>query len=241
MTVRDMIDRFHASMDSMNQTFWDDARSIALINRIKDRMAQSFHVNKVEQTYTFNSVADQQYYQVPTNFVANERLHYLDSVYYTIRIVDGPKDIYNYITDDTLTGRPAVGSIWGVSGRRQLQIYPVFAENGIPLTWFFRGWPPDVALDNDEPHLPIEWHPTIVEAMIDEQQAFDKIITKIDAITLWERTHIPTLKKLDIAVELDTKQNTGHTLDEHLVHIDNVGINARFPGGDVQGVPWPGR
>ena len=236
MTVRDMIKRFHNAMDSMNEAFWNDARSIALINRLKDNLAQEFHVNRVEQTYTFVSVANQSHYQVPSTFVANEYLSYYDSVYSEITIVNSPKDIYRFITDDTMAGLPIVGSIWGVSGRRELQLYPVFASDGITLTWNFYGWPPDVALDNDEPDLPLEWHPTIVEGMIDHQQAFDGIMSKIDAVQLWQTVHIPKLKRLDISIEMNTRRGSTGSLDDHFSQSHDIMLNAKFPGGDVQNI-----
>lgn len=236
MTVRDIITRFQALMDSMNVTFWDDTRSIALINTFKDKMAQEFGINRVEQEYTFYSVEGQETYQVPATFVSHELLYFNSSYNRKIEMVNGPGDIFGPASDVDVEGIPMICYIWGVSGRRELRVYPTFNEDGLTVRWWFYGWPPDVANDNDEPRLPQEWHPTIVEAMIDFQQAFDGQISQADRVMLWEM-HIKRLKRLDATVEFMTKRGQQYgTIDDNFPRIADVSdleFRAKFSGGAV--------
>ena len=236
MTVRDMITRFQTLMDSMNTAFWDDSRSLTLINLFKDKLAQEFSVNRVEQEYTFQSVAGQETYQVPSTFVSHEYLYFNSSYNREIVLKDSPRDIYGPASDVTLQGIPMRGVIWGVSGRRELRIYPTFSTSGLTVHWWFYGWPPDVSNDNDEPRLPLEWHPTIVEAMVDFQQAFDGQISKADYVLMWEN-HVKKLKKLDATVEFMSKMGqTYGTVDDNFPRIastSDLDFRAKFSGGGV--------
>jgi len=223
----------------MNTTFWNDARSIQLINVHKDKLAQEFGVNNVQQEYTFQSVAGQETYQVPSAYVAHEKLYFDTSYNQEIHMKNGPGDIFGPASDVSVQGIPTRCFIWGVSGRRELRIYPTFNTSGLTVRWWFYGWPPNVANDNDEPLLPTEWHPTIVEAMIDFQQAFDGHITKADYMACW-KIHIKTLKKLDATVEFMTKRGQQYgTVDDTFPRIQSISdldFKARFPGGGVTDV-----
>lgn len=236
MTVRDTITRFQALMDSMNVTFWNDARSIALINMFKDKLAQEFGVNRVEQEYTFQSVEGQEKYEVPAAFVSHELLYFNTGYNRKIHMMNGPGDIFGPASDVSVEGIPSRCFIWGISGRRELRIYPTFNTSGLTVYWWFYGWPPNVANDNDEPRLPQEWHPTIVEAMIDFQQSFDGIISKADYMNCWE-IHIKKLRKLDATVEFMTKSGEQYgTVDDNFPRIadaSDLDFQARFSGGGV--------
>jgi len=185
MTLRDMITRFHDSMDDANAVYWNDRRAASLANRMKDKLVTELKVT-TKQSYQFDSVQGQQTYQVPERFVAHELLFYNSSYNTEIVIGDSPRVIYGKYSDVTTQGWPSVGFIWGVSGRRELTIYPTFNESGIELTWWFWGYPTDIIEDNDEFNLPTDWIPSIVEGMINERASRDSEINMADALMLWK-------------------------------------------------------
>ena len=184
MILRDMITRFHDSMDDANAVYWNDRRATSLANRMKDRLNTELKVI-VEQLYEFDSVEGQQTYQVPERYVANELIWYDSSYNKEIVLKDSPRDIHLRYGDVTTEGMPSIGYIWGVSGRRELHIYPTFNQNWLLITWWFWGYPADIIEDNDEFQLPTDWHPAIVEGMINERAARDGEMTHADALTLW--------------------------------------------------------
>lgn len=234
MTRRDIIDRFHGLMDSYNRVYWNDTRATDLLNTVKDRIAQEFTVNRTEQYYQLDSVKGQQHYEVPSTYVAH-RLMYFNSGYNrTIKFYDGPEAIYGPAADQDIEGTPGAAYIWGVSGRRQLTIYPTFNKGGLTVHWWFYGFPPDVAVDNDEPHLPLEWHPSIVEIMIAEQQSHDKYISVADKYAIWENC-IRRLKRLDVTKQITSLGGQSGSVDAHFPSIPvGIGFNIEYPGGAVE-------
>lgn len=239
MTRREIIDQFHGLMDSYNRVYWNDTRATVLLNTIKNRLAQEFTYNRVEQYYTFNSVQGQQNYEVPSTFIAN-RWMYFDSGYNRhIDFYDGPESIYGPAADQDIEGIPQAAFIWGVSGRRQLTIYPTFSEDDIEVQWWFYGWPPDVAVDNDEPALPIEWHPSLVEIMIAEHQAFDREIGIGDRILVYKDC-ANRIKRMDVTRQLTHLSDTqSGSIDSHFPTIpistkSPVDFSIQFPSGAVE-------
>jgi len=239
MTRRDIIDRFQGMMDSYNRVYWNDTRATDLLNAVKDRLAQEFTVNRTEQYYTFNSVEGQQNYQVPSTYVAHRHMYFDSGYNRVLKMVDGPESIYGPVSDQTIEGVPGICYIWGVSGRRELTFYPTFNADAIEIQWWFYGWPPDVAVDNDEPHLPLEWHPSIVEIMVAEQQSADKIITVGDKFLIWD-TNVRRLKRLDVTKQLTSVGGQSGTMESHFPAIPGSGspipFNIEFPGGSVEPV-----
>lgn len=237
MTRRDIIDRFQGLMDSYNRVYWNDTRATDLLNSVKDRIAQEFTVNRTEQYYTFNSVEGQRHYQVPTTYVVHRQLYFNSSFNRTITMLDGPESIHGPVADQTMKGIPSQCYIWGVSGRRQLTFYPTFNADDIEIQWWFYGWPPDVAVDNDEPHLPLEWHPSIVEVMVAEQQAADKQISVGDKFAIWD-SNIRRLKRLDVTKQLTSLGGQSGSIDAHFPPISSGGasipFNIEFPGGSIE-------
>lgn len=236
MTRRDIIDRFQGLMDSYNRVYWNDTRSTDLINTVKDRLAQEFAVNRVEQYYTFNSVQGQENYQVPSTYVVHRLLYFNSSYNRRITMHDGPELIHGPVAEQSIEGIPSDCYIWGVSGRRELTVYPTFSDDDITVQWWFYGWPPDVAVDNDEPALPLEWHPSIVEIMVGEQQSFDKYITVGDKFAIWDN-NIKRLKRLDVTKQLTSMKSQSGSIDAHFPKIPD-GIRSDFliqyPGGSVE-------
>jgi len=223
-------------MDSYNNAYWNDARSTALINTVKDKLAQEFTVNRTEQKYEFDSVQGQQAYEVPSTFIAHRHMYYNSSRNRVIELYDGPEIIYGPVADQSTEGLPCAAYIWGVSGRRELNIYPTFDDDGITVEWWFYGWPPDVAVDNDEPHLPIEWHPSIVELMLAEQRRFDNVISVSDSLIIWERT-VNMLKRLDSTKQLTSVGGQSGSVDNNFPLIqtpDPAGFQIQFPGGAIE-------
>jgi hypothetical protein len=172
-------------MDDANAVYWNDRRAISLANRIKDKVVTELKV-VTKQSYQFDSVQGQQTYQVPERYVASELLYYNSSYNREIVLKDSPRDIYLPYPNVTTQGWPSIGFIWGVSGRRELTIYPTFNADGIEITWWFWGYAPDIDEDNDEFALPTDWHPAIVEGMINERAARDGEINMADNLLLWK-------------------------------------------------------
>ena len=232
MTRRDIIDRFHSLMDLYNTSYWNDSRATALLNTVKDKLAQEFTVNRTEQKYEFDSVEGQQVYQVPSTFVAHRWMYFNSSYNNVIKFYDGPESIYGPVADQTAEGVPFAAYIWGSSGRRELTIYPTFADDGIEVQWWFYGWPPDVAVNNDEPHLPIEWHPSIVKLMVAEQQRFDKIISVGDALIITEKV-VRTLKEMDTTKRITSLGGRSGSVDDEFPSEEYGIFNVKFSGGAV--------
>lgn len=236
MTRRDMIDRFHGMMDSYNRVYWNDTRATDLLNATKDRLAQEFTVNRTEQYYTFNSVEGQEQYQVPSTYVVHRLLYFNSSYNRRIKMHDGPELMHGPVADQSIEGVPSDCYIWGASGRRELTIYPTFNADDITVQWWFYGWPPNVVVDNDEPNLPLEWHPSIVEIMTAEQQAADKQITVGDKFIIWEN-NIRRLKRLDVTKQLTSIGGQSGSIDAHFPLIPESGradFLIEFPGGSVE-------
>jgi len=236
MTRRDIITRFNSLMDSYNTVYWNDTRATALLNTVKDKLAQEFTVNRTEQYYTFDSVEGQKAYQVPSTFVAHRHMYFNSSYSRVIKFYSGPEAFYGPVADQDTEGVPHSAYIWGVSGRRELNFYPTFSEDGLTVQWWFYGWPPDVAVDNDEPHLPIEWHPSIVELMLAGQRQFDKVISVSDELIIWDRT-VRMLKELDATKEITSLPGQTGSIDNNTPAIPNspeAGFNILFDGGGLE-------
>jgi len=222
-------------MDSYLTTYWDDTRSTALLNTVKDKLAQEFTVNRTEQYYEFDSVEGQQAYQVPSTFVAHRHMYFNSSYNRIIKFYDGPESIYGPVAEQDMKGVPFAAYIWGVSGRRELTFYPTFNDGGITIRWWVYGWPPDVAVDNDEPHLPIEWHPSIVELMTAGQRQADKMISVADELVIWQRT-VRMLKELDATKQITTLGGQSGSIDNNFPPTSDIGFFTKFPGGAVEPV-----
>lgn len=239
MILRDMITRFHDSMDDANAVYWNDRRATSLANRMKDKLAQELKVT-TKQLYEFDSVQGQQTYEVPERFIAHELLRYdSDSGSGEIIIKDTPRAIYGKYSSVTTEGFPSVGFIWGVSGRRELTIYPTFNADGIELTWWFWGYPPDIQEDNDEFHLPTDWHSSIVEGMINERAARDGEINMADNLLLW-KDEIRKIKALQTYQALLGRTRQYGTFEGQFSKISAGGGNEELPFSiaGTDGVIW---
>lgn len=236
MTRRDILDRFHNLMDSYLRVYWNDTRATALLNAVKDRLAQRFTVNNVEQLYTFLSVQGDQAYQVPSTYIRHRYMYFNSGNNQVIKMLDGPENIYGPAADQTIEGIPSRSYIWGVSGRRELTIYPTFNDDDIEVMWWFYGWPPDVEVDNDEPHLPIDWHPSIIEIMRAEQQQHDHEISVADKYAIW--THSTSLiQAMDVTKEImSLSDNQSGSIDAVFPEIQNPpapDFLIEYPGGAI--------
>jgi len=200
MTVRDMIDRFQSRMDSGAKVFWNDARAIPLINEIIADISQELVVT-VPCHLTFQSVASQKNYEVPSNYVVNELLFYNSSYNNEIHIKNTPRNIYTVYPDTTTEGYPTRGFIWHQSGRRELQVYPTFSEAGLDINWWFFGQPEDLTSDKDEPAIPIEWHSSIVKMMRYIQREEDNEMSFSESEIL-QAKEIAKIKRLDTTKEI---------------------------------------
>jgi len=178
MVLRDMIERVQRRID--DRAYWNDDRVTALLNQLKDDIAQELKVT-AKRKYIFASVQGQQSYAVPHGFVSNELLHYGTPHFNEIEIVGSPRDFEKGNWQVDLEGVPRMGYIWGESGRRQLTIYPTFNGDAIEITWWFYGWPEDMTLDNDEPQFPTEWHPSLPKLAINEAKVDDDQMNLSDA------------------------------------------------------------
>jgi len=184
MILREMIERFQARLD--DNVYWNDTRAIALVNTMKDKLAQELRV-LAPSYYTFDSVQGQQSYEVPSKLIANQLLYYNSSYNQIIRIVKGPQSIYGPYSEVDQQGFPTIGYIWGVSGRRQLTVFPTFNVDDITIQWWFWGWPEDLANYNDEPQMPTPWHSSLVEGTVDlvtrggRYGTFDNVFPKIQS------------------------------------------------------------
>lgn len=236
MTRRDMIDRFHGLMDSYLRVFWNDARATVLLNTIKDKIAQEFTVNRVEQYYTLDSVQGQENYEVPSTYVSHELMFFNSSYNREIILHSSPKSIQLSVADKTIQGIPSDAYIWGVSGRRQLTIYPTFNVDGLTIQWWFYGWPPDLAVDNDEPHFPVEWHPSIVDIMVAHQQEFDKVISTGDRLIIW-REAIDRIRRMDVSKQLTSTGGQSGSFNSNFPSIPTGGrspFTIQFPSGATE-------
>lgn len=236
MILRNMIKRFQSRLDDSAKAYWNDERAKTLANTVMDRLVVEFGVI-AQLYYTFNSVQGQQNYQVPSNFIASHYLYFNGTNNREIVIVDSPRDIYGPTAEVTQEGTPTMGYIWGVSGRRQLTIYPTFNVDDIELMWWFWGTVPELEGDNDEPMLPVEWHPSIVEAMVDQAMQDDKFITVGDRLILWENM-VKKLKRLDsmkAAIEIPKQHGSVEDSFPSISEGQYFRISGRE---DVDGVIW---
>ena len=220
MTLRDMLNRIQSRVD--DDVYWNDSRLTGIINHIKDKMSQEMRVVRKQQ-YEFDSVEGQQYYQVPDRYVIHHYLYYNSTYNTEIVMKDSPRDVYGPSSDPTLEGNPTMGFIWGVSGRRQLCIYPTFSEDGVELTWWFYGWPEDLAVDNDEPDFPIEWHPSLVDGAINQTKVDDKEMSVGDALILW-KNEVQTIRGLATTRELlSAGEKAWGSVESHFPRIQESG------------------
>lgn len=198
MILREIIVRVQDTVD--DRAFWDDTRLKAMINRFKDKMAQEMTFTN-QQKYEFSSVVGDRHYEVPHGYISNHLLFYNGNNRNEIFIRDSPRDIDSLYLNRTEQGLPREGYVWGDgSGRRQLTIYPTFSSI-LDVEWWFYGWPEDLVGDKDELPFPIEWHPSLAEACIDETRQYDKEIGIADQILLWG-TYIRKIRQMDVTKEL---------------------------------------
>lgn len=239
MILRDMITRFHDSMDDANAVYWNDRRATSLANRMKDKLVTELKVT-TKQLYEFDSVEGQQSYEVPERFVSHELLFYNSSYNNEIKVYDTPRVIYTKFSSPTQEGLPSVGYIWGVSGRRELTIYPTFNADGIELTWWFWGLCPDIDEDNDEFHIPTDWHPAIVEGMINERAARDGEMTQGDNLLLW-KDEVRKIRAMQTFQALLGRTHQYGTFDGQFSRISVSQDKEELPfsvASDTEGVLW---
>lgn len=230
MVLRDMIERVQRRID--DRAYWNDDRVTALLNQLKDDIAQELKVT-AQRKYTFASVSGQQSYAVPHGFVSSELLHYGTPHFNEIQIVGSPRDfeLGNWQVD--LEGIPRMGYIWGESGRRQLTIYPTFNDDAIEITWWFYGWPEDMTLDNDEPQFPTEWHPSLPKLAINEAKVDDDQMNLADAEVIKVK-EINKLRGMASTTFLQSQTVSQlASIDEVFPHRDGepMRFNVTTPGG----------
>lgn len=142
--------------------YWAADRLTTLLNRGMRDIARTFGI-VVSAHHIFLSVAGQQQYMLPQDFVANETLWFDSGDNQIIHILPRPQSIYGLVTDPTEEGTPTKGFFWAKEDREELWIHPTFATAGIEINWFYWRRPPNLVLDNDEPLLPRDWHTHLVD------------------------------------------------------------------------------
>lgn len=237
MTRRDILDRVQGRVD--DNVYWNDVRLTAILNHLKDKMAQEMRVVS-PQYYEFVSVQGQENYEVPFTYVSNHLLLW-DATNNKGEIVihDSPRDIHKRVLDESMEGLPARGYIWGVSGRRQLTIYPTFNVDGTAIKWWFYGWAEDLAVDNDEPQFPLEWHPSLVDGLMNAVRVDDEKMAVSDEAILWNK-EIIKIRGLAVTKELlSVGEKTYGNVDHTYPRVED-GVSAALPFtvASADGTPW---
>ena len=98
------------------------------------------------------------------------------------------------------------------------------------MQWWFWGWPEDLAADNDEAQFPVEWHPSLVEGMINQAKVDDREMSTSDALILW-KDEIRKIRSLDVTSELVARNGQLGSIESHF---------PRIGGSDDPG-EWPFR
>ena len=183
MTLRDMITEYVGRMDD-DATYWTDAICISYANKAVADIIKRLKV-KFSAYVTFDTVADQQRYVVPVDYIANDVLYFDSSHDSKITFVTSPSKIYGTISSPTSTGTPAKAFIWSLDGVPRLWLYPI-PNDAYTLEWFYWRRPKSLSGDNDEPMVPREIHSSIVDLMELQGQYKDKEISLPAYKTLYE-------------------------------------------------------
>lgn len=185
--------------------YWTASRVTTLINRGQRDIANFMGVSVTGYT-VFESVDEQEQYQLPNDWVSPELISFTsDGASHEIRIVANPRQIMNLTEETRQTGTPTQAFIWAKADRPELWVYPLFDTDGIEVRLFYWRRPPDVSDDNDEPLVPRDWHTHLVDYAMNfiNQQDGERGWNFVLFETWWEAT------KLGLQVS-DTMQAAAH-------------------------------
>ena len=197
-------------------TYWTAARITAMANKCQDEIANKLAI-VVEGYLTFTSVADQQTYLVPADFIANRVLYFNGTNRQIIRIKKGPENIYGVVSDPTDSGTPTTGFMWTRGGLIELWLYPVFATSCLTLQCFYYRRPPQLVNDNDRSMLPVDWHTYIVDYverrtwLQDERRDWSPLL--FDA---WWRNTLIEIEMSQLTQELMTETKALGSFDDQM-------------------------
>ena len=182
MLLHKMIERFQGRIEDVN--YWNSTRAAVLANDAIDDIVSKLDV-KVQQYREWNTVASQQSYDLPFDYISNTGLFYNSGHNQVILMEDGPMDIYGVVSPVSNEGAPTNGFIYAKSDRPELHLYPV-PDAAYSMQQWYIGWAAGLVNDNDETMVPRFLHKYIVDYMEMKSQVQDKEMSQVQFRSLWK-------------------------------------------------------
>lgn len=165
--------------------YWTDARLTVLANDGVRDLVSRFEILRVQAYATFNTVASQQRYPLPVNYIDTHLMYYNSGRNQEITFTSGPKQIYGQVGDVTLEAAPTHAYKWAVEDQPELWFYPV-PDAAYSIEHFYFASSAELEEDDDEPQIPRDLHQYLVDYVELRTKVQDQLISESEFTGLWE-------------------------------------------------------
>lgn len=201
-------------------TFWTDAKLTGMVNDAINDTLKFFNITRVKSHTTFTTVADQQRYELPWDWVETHMLWLGDGHRYGLYVVDDPEKVYKRVSDPTTSGVPTTAYFWSIDSRVELWLYPI-PNDEYTIEHFFWSQGSYLVNDDDVPMIAQPYHQSLVDYLQHRIRSEDADSLQADAWFInWWRGEL-------VAMRVSNNRKTNERRDMSMPNASSM-----FWGGD---------